>query len=146
MSRVVNVDSTGKRRNQLRRTIAELLRRLGQKSRLDEEARDMLALMVFCLYEIDDGIEQSALVWEKRNYWIKAEELRQRWRWARRSAEDLHIILCNDEPGQVPLVIAALLPHFRDVRINRYMRKPKLWRGYYLRLLQEDAPAARVCS
>ena len=146
MSRVVNVDSTGKRRNQLRRTIAELLRHLSQKASFDEEARDMLALMVFCLYEIDDGIEQSALVWEKRNYWIKVEELRQRWRWARQSAEDLQNILRNGEPGQVPLVIAALLPHFRDVRINRSMRKPDLWRGCHERLLQENAPAASASS
>ena len=146
MSRVVNVDSTGKRRNQLRRTIAELLRRLSQKSRLDEEARDMLALMVFCLNEIDDGIEQSSLVWEKRNYWVKAEELRQRWRWAKRCATDLQDFLRNDEPGQVTLVIADLLPHFHDVRINRYMRKPELWRGCCRRLLQEDTPAAKARS
>ena len=146
MSRVVNVDSTGKRRNQVRRTIAELLRRLSQKSSLDEEARDMLALMVFCLHEIDEGIEQSALVWEKRNYWVKAEELRQRWRWTNRCATDLQKILRNDEPGQVPLVIADLLPHFRDVRINRYTRKPELWRDCYRRLLQEDTPAASARS
>lgn len=139
MSRVVNVDSTGKRRNQVRRTIAELLRRLSQKPQLDEEARDMLALLVFSLCEIDAGIEQSARVWENRNYWVKAEELRQRWRWASKHADQLRNILICDEPDELPLVIAALLPHFSDVRVNRYMRKPGLWRDCYRRLLQQDA-------
>ncbi len=144
MSRVINVDSTGKRRNQVRRTIAELLRRLSQKPQLDEDARDMLAMLVFCLCEIDDGIEQSAQVWENRNYWVKAEELRQRWRWARRHAEQLREILVSDEPGELSPLIAALLPHFSDVRINRYVRKPGLWRDCYRRLLQEDAATAHA--
>ena len=141
MSRVVNLESTGKRRNQLRRTIAELLRHLSRKPGLDEEAQDMLALLVFSLYEIDAGIEQSAEAWEKRNYWVKAEELRQRWRWVSRSADQLRELLLNGDSAQVPAAIAPLLPHFSDLRINRTMRKPALWRGCYQRLLRESGPA-----
>jgi len=141
MSRVINLDSTGKRRNQLRRTIAELLRRACQKPAFDEDARDMLAMIVFCLQEMGDGIEQSARAWEGRNYWVKAEELRQRWRWVHQDAARLRRLLYHDEPGQLPEVMASLLPHFSDVRIKRSMRKPDLWRGSYRRLLQEGAPA-----
>ena len=136
MSRVINVDSAAKRRNQTRRTIAELLRRLGQKPDMDEEARDMLALIVFCLQDIDEGIETSATVWEGRNYWFKAEELRQRWSWARKGAAQLRDLLQKDEPGQIPVLIASLLPHFADVRVNRYVRQPHLWQGCHQRLLQ----------
>lgn len=136
MSRVVNLDSSGKRRSQTRRTIAELLRRLSQKPALDEEARDMLALLVFCLQDIDEGIEASARVWEGRNYWVKAEQLRQRWSWARRGAAQLRDMLLQDDLGQVPTIIAPLLPHFADIRINRYARRPELWQGSHERLLQ----------
>ena len=138
MSRVVNADSVGKRRNQTRRTIAELLRRLSQKPAIDEEARDMLALLVFCLREIDEGIEQSAAVWEGRDYWVKAERLRQRWRWARSSATELREILVEDDRERIPAAIARLLPHFSDVRVNRYVRRPELWRGCYRRLFEEQ--------
>ena len=81
MSRVINTDSTGKKRNQNMRTGAELLRHLSQKNTIDDEAKDMLALLIYCLREIDEGIDSSAQAWEKRDYWMKAEEFRQRWRW-----------------------------------------------------------------
>jgi hypothetical protein len=87
MSRIINTDSTGKQRNQHRRTIAEMLHQLMQKSNageMDQEVQDMLATIVFSLREIDEGIEQSSQAWEKRDYWMKAEELRQRWSWAGR--------------------------------------------------------------
>lgn len=136
MSRVVNVDSAAKRRHQCRRTIAEMLRRLGQKSLVDDEARDMVALIVLSLHEIDRGIEQSARAWEQRDYWFKAEALRQRWNWTRKHAAQLTSLLHEDAPEQIPAAVAGLFPHFSDVRINRYVRSPDLWRGCYRRLQQ----------
>ena len=49
MGRVINTNSPGKRRSFHMRTIAEILRRLTQKSDVDEEVRDMLAMVVFAL-------------------------------------------------------------------------------------------------
>ncbi len=80
MGRVINTDSTGKRRNQHMRTAAEILRRLSQKNGIDAEVKDMVATLVFCFREIDEGIEQSTIAWEKRDYWMKAEDFRRRWR------------------------------------------------------------------
>ena len=68
MGRVVNTESNGKQRNQLRRTIAEMLRHLSQKSTIDDEAKDMLATIVLCLRQINDGIDESTVAWEKRDY------------------------------------------------------------------------------
>ncbi len=70
MSRVVNTDSVGKARNQHMRTAAEVMRRLSQKADLDDEAKDMVACLVYCFREIEDGIEEAMVAWEKRNYWI----------------------------------------------------------------------------
>lgn len=136
MSRVTNLDSAAKRRNQCRRTIAEMLRRLGQKSLVDDEARDMVALIVLSLHEIDEGIEQSARAWEQRDYWYKAEALRQRWSWTRRNAARLTSMLHEDDTEQIPAAVGGLFPHFSDIRINRYVRGPDLWRGCYQRLKQ----------
>ena len=76
MGRVINPESAGKLRNQHMRTVAELIRLLGQKPSIDADARDMVAKIIFCLREIDSGIEASAEAWEKRDYYMKAEELR----------------------------------------------------------------------
>lgn len=136
MSRVTNLDSAAKRRNQCRRTIAEMLRRLGQKSHVDDEACDMVALIVFSLHEIDEGIEQSARAWEQRDYWYKAEALRQRWSWTRRSAAQLVSMLHEDDTEHIPAAVASLFPNFSDIRINRFMRGADLWRGCFQRLKQ----------
>ncbi len=134
MSRVVNPNSTGKERNQLMRTAAELLRHLSQKSTVDDEAKDMVATLAFCLRGIEEGIEKSAAVWEKRDYWIKAERLRQKWAWAGSAAAALEHIVQQEDWEALPQVMAALLPHFSDIKILRFTRDPSTWRGAYRRL------------
>jgi len=53
MSRIINIDGPGKQRHQHRRTIAEALRRLLEKRTLDEESKDLAALIVFALRGIE---------------------------------------------------------------------------------------------
>lgn len=137
MSRVVNLDGPGKARNQLMRTSAEVIRHLSQKTELDEEACDMAALLVFCLREIDAGIDDSALAWEKRDYWVKAEQFRARWAWAGKAASELNMVVMRGTWEQLPGVLARLLPYFTEIKIVKLTRNSSLWRGAYNRLLQE---------
>ena len=140
MSRVINTDSTGKKRNQNMRTGAELLRHLSQKKAIDDEAKDMLALLIYCLREIDEGIDSSAQAWEKRDYWMKAEEFRQRWRWAGDMADELQALVFEDAWQRLPEVMVKLFPKFSDIKINKFMRKPSVWQGSYQRLIRERPP------
>jgi len=137
MGRVINTDSSGKRRNQLMRTAAEILRRLSQKPEIDQEVRDMVAELVFLFREIDEGIDSSAAAWEKRDYWMKAEELRQRWGWPGRAAEQLADIVLNEKWDLLPPMIVRLLPNFNDIKITKYTRKDSEWEGSHLRLMNE---------
>lgn len=137
MSRVVNTHSPGKARNQLMRTAAELLRHLSQKQALDDEAKDMTAALVYCLREIDDGIEGSADAWEKRDYWLKAEQLRQRWAWTGTAAGRLETMIRTGTWEAMPVILAALFEHFSDIKITKFTRKSSAWAGAYEQLLAE---------
>lgn len=64
MGRVINTNSPGKRRNASMRTIAEILRRLAPKQAVDDETRDMIAMIVYCLRDIDETILDSIKAWE----------------------------------------------------------------------------------
>jgi hypothetical protein len=139
MSRVINTDGPGKRRNQLMRTCAELLRRLSQKQDIDSDSKDMLALLTYCLREIESGIDESALAWEKRDYWMKAEEFRQRWRWAGTLAGELEGLMKVANWHDIPVFMIKLLPHFSDIKINKYTRKETLWQGCYQRFIEDHA-------
>ena len=135
MSRVVTADSVGAQRQRLRRTIAEALRRLMAKRTLDEEARDLAALIVFSLREIDAGIEQTTSAWEKRDYYLKADRFRQEWLWVAPTADELEKTLRQGAWDRVPAVLAGLLSHFSDITVNRMVRSENLWSGCYERLL-----------
>ena len=142
MGRVINTDSTGKQRNQLMRTAAEILRRLSQKADLDTDAKNMVALLIYCLREIDEGIDSSAAAWEKRDYWMKAEEFRQKWSWAGQMADSLQAMVFRDDWQQMPQFMIKLLPYVADIKITKFTRSEALWNGAYNRLMQEKPPPA----
>lgn len=142
MSRLIHVDSTGAQRQRWRRTIAEALNRLMAKQHLDDDAKDLAALIVFALREISAGVEQSASVWDKRHYYIKADQLRMEWEWAGRAAQRMTNLIRVDDWVRLPVVLADLAPRFADVNVSKLTRSDELWRGAYRRLRAEPNPAA----
>lgn len=138
MSRVISIDGPGKVRNRHRRTIAEALRRLSQKVQLDDEAKDLAALIVFSLHGMADTVDRTIDAWEKREYFLKAERFREQWRWLEPTADELSGVINEGQWDQLPSVLAGLMPHFADIRIKQMTRKPTLWQGAYERFMQED--------
>lgn len=136
MSRVISTQGPGKTRNQHRRTIAEMLRRLSQKQQLDDEAKDLTAIIVFSLHGIADTVDQTITAWEKRDYWIKAERFREEWRWVEPTADELSAIIYEGQWNRLPVILAQLMPHFADIRIKQLTRKPVLWQGAYEKFMQ----------
>jgi hypothetical protein len=119
------------------RTSAELLRQLSQKQDIDNDSKDMLALLVYCLRDIYGGIDESASAWGKRDYWMKAEEFRERWRWSGELAKELETLVFQAQWQELPSLMLKLFPHFADIKVNKYTRKETLWRGCYKKLINE---------
>ncbi len=143
MGRLVTVDSTSTERQRWRRTIAEALNRLMAKRQLDDEAKDLAALIVFALREIEVGVERSASVWDKRHYYIKADHLRANWAWCGRSAQRMTNLMRVGDWVRLPVVLAELAPRFADVNVAKLTRGPELWSGAYERLLAEERKPTR---
>jgi len=137
MSRVINTASPGKRRNQLRRTMAEILRHLALKQALDEEAKDMAAALVFCLRDIEGTIDAATSAWEKRNYFVKADRFRLQWEWVMPAAERLRALIVAEQWDRLPQELAMLAPHFADIRIVKMTRPASTWKSSY-RLLKRE--------
>lgn len=135
MSRVIHVDSPGKRRNQARRSVAEILRYLGRKSVFDDEAKDMAAMLVFLLQEIKATVDESAAAWEKRGYWMKVERFVRDWEWIPEFVANLDDVIRHEAWDLLPELLADLSPHFDDLNIKTMTRKPSDWRGAYARLM-----------
>lgn len=134
---IINTDSTGKQRNQQMRTGAEILRRLTQKSEIDDDVKDMVAALVYALREIAEGIDSSAAAWEKRDYWMKADELRMRWDWTAGMADQLAALVYEERWNDLPTMMVKLFPYFNDIKITKMTRKEDAWQGAHMRLLRE---------
>lgn len=139
MGRVINTNSPGKRRSHLMRTIAEILRRLSQHSGdVDDEVRDMVAMIVYCLREIDSSVIESIKAWEKRGYWKKADKFQLDWMWSGDMAKRVETLLRNDNWDAMPEIMMALFPHFSDIEVKTMTRKKSLWEGCYDELMAEE--------
>jgi hypothetical protein len=137
MSRVINIDNPTKIRNQNRRSIAEILRRLSQKPQIDSEAKDMAAMIVYLLREIASGVDQSAKAWEKRDYWLKAERFLREWTWTAEAAANIEDVIRHGAWDLLPGLLADLFPRFADIQLKTMTRSSDLWRGAYDKLLAE---------
>jgi hypothetical protein len=139
MGRVINTNAPAKRRSHLMRTIAEIIRRLGQhQGEINDEVRDMVAMIVLCLREIDDGIVESIQAWEKRGYWQKADKFQQEWLWTGNMASKIEKMLRTDDWDSLPEVMMKLFPHFSSIVVNKLTRNPDEWEGCYDRLMQKS--------
>jgi hypothetical protein len=137
MSRVINTDSPGKRRSQSRRTIAEMLLLLGRKTEVDEETKDMAAMTVYLLRDMESTVTESVEAWEKRGYWMKAERFLRDWMWIRELAVNIEDVIRHEAWDLLPELLFELSPRFNDISLKTMTRKPDAWRGAYQRLLAE---------
>jgi len=141
MSRVIHTNSPGTQRQRVRRTIAEVLRRLMEKNGFDDEARDLAALIVFSLRELSAGVDRSASAWEKRGYFLKADRFRRDWEWVDSAADELETLIRGEAWMRLPVILARLVPRFADVKVQRLTRSPAVWQNCYQRLLETELSA-----
>lgn len=98
----------------------------------------MVAFLVFNLRGIYQTIDESAQAWDEKNYWKKAEALRERWRWSRTAARELESLILDDDWAAIPPRLIALTAHFQDVTVRSITRNADWWCGA-LRALQREA-------
>lgn len=137
MARIINTNSPGKRRNAHMRTIAEILRHLSQQRGFNQQTKDMVAMLVFCLRAVDQTVEESIRAWEKRGYWKKADDFQQKWWWSSLMADAIEKRLRDGNWDEIPETMIKLYPHFAGIQINRMTRDPADWDGAYIRLMDD---------
>lgn len=95
----------------------------------DDEGKDMAAFLVFSLHGIYDSIEESALAWDDKNYWKKAENLRQKWRWSYLSGKKLEKLILKEKWDSVTSELLELIPQFSKVKVTSITRDSDWWAG-----------------
>ena len=134
MSRVINPDGVGKQRDRLMKALTLALRTLATRPKIGEDERDMAAFMALALKEIDETIDVTCRAWEKRDYWLKADQFRREWAWAATTAGKLESVVLKNEWQNLPMLMVELSKHLEKVALPKRNTLGELWLGAYAQL------------
>ena len=137
MGRVVNPDGVGKQRDRLMKAVTFALRELAGRQKIDDTTRDLVAFLALALNEIHATIDVTCLAWEKRDYWLKADQFRREWAWAGRTAEKLERVVLGDDWANLPALMVDLSKHLEKVNLPKRNTLGTPWVGAHAKLKLE---------
>jgi hypothetical protein len=118
------------------------LRALAGRSQIDAETKDLVAFIALALNEIHATIDVTCLAWEKRDYWLKADQFRREWGWAGRTAEKLERVVLGDEWQNLPTLMVELSKHLEKVNLPKRNTLGTPWNGANAKLVKERSVEA----
>ncbi len=137
MSRVISTDSVRTERTRLKKGIVLAIRELMQQQEANELSRDLIAYILRSLDRITETIDISVEAWEKRDYWLKADQFRREWRWAAMIAERIRPkVLALDFTALIPDLI-SLGQALSDTTVSDKHRLGAPWIGSWDLLIAE---------
>lgn len=137
MGRLVKPDNVGKTRDRLMKGMALTLRQLATRPALDETARDMAAFLTLALIEINDTIDVTCAAWEKRDYWLKADQFRRDWMWVLPIAGKFEAVVLGDRWVELPALMAQLATRLDKVVLPKRNTLGEPWIGAYAALREK---------
>ncbi len=137
MSRLIQVERVGKTRDRMVKAIVLAMRELAGRQKADDRARDLVAFIAMALEEIDKTIDETCRAWEKRDYWIKADQFRMQWAWAKPLAERMRNIVLRENWGDLLWVIPELAKNVGDVTLPQRNTLGEPWVGAYAKMREK---------
>lgn len=137
MSRVVNSDSPLQKRSKLLQLISNSIVVINSMKTAEEEMNDLIAFIILSLAEIEKTIHQTTAPWEKREYWVKADQFRNEWKWA--SDVKAQLIQANTASGwkKIPSGLIELEKRLKMVEPLKRIQGKEYWKGAYSILLSQ---------
>ena len=138
MGRVITIESAGKDRTRLCKTVVLSLRELMRQPDLSDTTRDLAAYIALALGEVAETIEVSVEAWEKRGYWVKADRFRMDWEWTRSASVELRKAIMAEDWGTVAGLAARIGQRLTKVEVAERNRLGTPWVGAYLALKRNN--------
>lgn len=136
VSRIIDIETTGKNRTKLCKSILISIRELMKQSKPDKKSKDLTAFIILALQEIHAGIDPSVAAWEKRGYWVKADRFRMEWIWAERQAVSLEKALQGDDWGTIAQASIIIAEKLSNVKAPLRSPSSEFWSGAYNKLTE----------
>jgi hypothetical protein len=140
VGRTINLYSVGKERKQLLRAIlaaGEILsQRLQGKEKPDLMTKDLMAFIAMALKAVHQTIERTVIPWEKRNYWVKADQFRKEWAWSGELSNKLQQALSEQNWNQATQLFKQVLERVEQLETPQRRGLGTPWVGAWEKLTQ----------
>jgi hypothetical protein len=133
MSRLIRPDSPSRLRAALLDSVRATLPALDTAT-TDAQLQDRLAFILLALRQLQASVEPTAEAWERRGYWVKADQFRRTWAWASAQAEALFRALCTGDLAAARRLAMDLEPRLPPAGGARPRDVSGLWAGCFQRL------------
>ncbi len=133
LARLIKLESAGKQRTQLLKLLCLATRELAQKTPHDADFLDLLAFTILTLEAIQATIEPSIQAWEKRGYWVKADQFRRDWSWTGRCSADMRTALAQNDWQALFSIVENIRERVRHINIPQHHRMGTPWIGAWKR-------------
>lgn len=134
MGRVINPETAGKERTQLSRAAVLALRELMQQPEPNNTSRDLAAFIALALQAIYETIDSSVTAWEKRGYWVKADQFRMEWAWSGQISENLRKALLAEDWDAIIQNTIKVAQKLNNIKLPQRNRLGTPWVGAYEQL------------
>lgn len=118
-------------RNRLTKSIVLAIRKLMQKGQPDRESLDMAAYVVLALEKVAESVNSSAVAWEKRDYWLKADHFRMDWAWVNTRSQVLRQEVLDQDWGKIVPELVQVAQNLSKVEVAEKNRLGEPWVGAY---------------
>jgi len=140
LSRVIKLESAGKDRLQLTRSVVRAIQELMKQTEISDKTRDLTAFIAIALQAIAGTIDTSVEAWEKRGYWLKADRFRLEWEWAGRLGAKMMEATKKEDWGTVAITAANITEKLKSVEIPKRPPRTEPWEGAWAKLNSSNRP------
>ena len=136
VSRIIQTDGVGKRRNQLLRGIVISIRELMKQKVVDSSTKDLAAFISSALLAVHETVEETVKPWEKRGYWVKADRFRLDWAWTEQLGNEMVQAAIREDWAAVAGLAAQTGQHLTNIKVSDRHRMGKPWIGAWDKMVE----------
>lgn len=134
MSHIIQKENNLDSRKKYLQFIALTIHGLNKKNEFDMEAKDMTAFIILLLKEIQKNIDKTTQAWEKRDYWLKADQFKREWQWCPDHINLLSKAMEENNWNLLRSGSSLLMEKCQKIKISNKILNTSPWKGAYTRI------------
>lgn len=131
MGNIIQTETPAKRREKILGLIASLMSKCDGSDDNNDDFNDQIAFICLSLTEIEKTIQQTVNPWEKRDYWVKADQFRSEWAWVGALRRSLAGKLKEDGWDDVEEEIGGLSQRLSGIEPSKKIGNQRFWQGAF---------------